>query len=108
MPWSSRAFVLQMRHPSTAIYIGVTDYDIGPLEHECIGRVAVHLGKFSPGTLYTLTYKLFETINLTERGEDIGTITVRLRIEVPSEKKYLMKGWEAPKRSWVNSQQWKS
>ena len=108
MPWSSRAFVFQMSHPSTAIYIGVADYDVGPLEHECIGRVAIDMGKFFPGTLYTLTFKLFESSNLTEKGEDSGTITVRLRIEIPNEKKYLMEGWNAPSKSWVNSQQWKS
>jgi len=108
MPWASRAFVFQMGHPSTAIYIGVADYDLGPLEHECIGRLAIHLGKFYPGTLYTLTYNLHESSNLTEKGEDMGTITVRLRIELPDEKKYLMKGRDAPVRSFVNSQTFKS
>jgi hypothetical protein len=54
-PWSTRAFVFQLKHPSTAIYIGVADYDVGPLEHECIGRISIHLGKFSHGVLHTLT-----------------------------------------------------
>lgn len=108
MPWSSRAFVFQIGHPSTAIHIGIADYDVGPLEHECIGRVAINLGKFHPGTLYTLTYNLYESSNLTEKGEDEGSITVRLRVEIPDEKKYLLQGWKAPEKSWVNSQQWKS
>lgn len=108
MPWCSRAFIFQLGHPSTALHIGVCDYDIGPLEHECIGRVAIHLGKFSPGTLYTLTYSLYKSSNLTEKGEDMGTITLRLRMEIPNEKKYLLEGWKAPETKWVNSQQWKS
>lgn len=108
MPWCSRAFIFQLGHPSTALHIGVCDYDIGPLEHECIGRVAIHLGKFSPGTLYTLTYNLYESSNLTEKGEDMGTITLRLRMEIPNEKKFLLEGWKAPETTWVNSQQWKS
>ena len=108
MPWCSRAFIFQLGHPSTALHIGVCDYDIGPLEHECIGRVAIHLGKFSPGTLYTLTYNLYESSNLTEKGEDTGTITLRLRMEIPNEKKFLLEGWKVPETKWVNSQQWKS
>jgi len=109
MPWSSRAFVFQMSHPSTAIYIGVADYDVGPMEHECIGRVAIDMEKFFPDTLYTLTYNLYESSNLTEKGENLGSITIRLRLEIPNEKKYLTAGWKAPpERKWVNSQQWKS
>ena len=108
MPWCSRAFVFQLGHPSSCVHIGVADYDIGPMEHECIGRVAINLVKFSPGTLYTLTYNLYESSNLTEKSFDMGTITLRLRIEIPDEKKYLLEGRKPPKKRWVNSQQWKS
>ena len=107
-PWCSRAFVFNVCHPSTAIHIGVADYDIGPLEHECIGRVGINLNKFTSGLVYTLTYNLFPTCNLTEKGEDVGTITLRLRMDIFDEKKYLLKGWQAPEPQWVNSQQWKS
>ena len=107
-PWSSRAFVFQMKHPSTAVYIGVADYDVGPLEHECIGRISIHLGRFSHGVLHTLTYNLYDSPNLIERGEALGTITLRLRIEITNEKKYLLEGWKAPESTWVNSLQWKS
>lgn len=107
-PWSSRAFVFQMKHPSTAVYIGVADYDVGPLEHECIGRISIHLGRFSHGVLHTLTYSLYDSPNLIERGEALGTITLRLRIEITNEKKYLLEGWKAPESKWVNSLQWKS
>ena len=108
MPWTKRAFVLNMEHPSTAMYIGVVDYDVGPLEHECIGRAAIQINKFSPGMLYTLSYKLYETSNLTDRGEAAGIITLRLRLEY-DEKRYLLEGWKAPPSPrHVNSQQWKS
>ena len=109
MPWSSRAFVFELNHPSTAIYVGVADYDLGPLEHECIGRAAIDMEKLFPNTMYTLTYRLCESNNLIERGdEDLGTITVRLRIEVDDERRFLAAGRTAPQRQWVNSQQWKS
>ena len=108
MPWCSRAFVFQLGHPSSCVHIGVADYDIGPMEHECIGRVAINPIKFSPGTMYTLTYNLYESSNLTDQGDDMGTITLRLRIEIPDEKKYLLEGRKPPEKRWVNSQQWKS
>ena len=79
----------------------MTDYDLGPMEHECIGRVALDISKLSQDTLYTQTYHLYESPNLTEQGEDVGTITVRLRIEIADEKKYLLEGWKAPGHKWV-------
>jgi hypothetical protein len=107
MPWTQRAFVFNMAHPSKAIYVGVVDYDVGPLEHECIGRAVIQVNKFSPGMLYTLSYKLYESSTLTDRGGDAGIITLRLRVEY-DEKKYLYDGWAAPSPQFVNSQQWKS
>ena len=107
MPWTKRAYVFNMDHPSTAMYIGVVDYDVGPAEHECIGRVAIQINKFSPGMIYTLSYNLYESSTLTERGDSAGVITLRLRVEY-NEKKYLQKGWITPSSQYVNSQQWKS
>jgi hypothetical protein len=107
MPWTKRAYVFDMDHPSTAMYVGVVDYDVGPTEHECIGRAAIQINKFSPGMVYTLSYKLYETSNLTDRGDSTGIITLRLRVEY-DEKMYLLEGWNAPSPSHVNSQQWKT
>ena len=109
MPWTKRAYIFNMSHPSTAMYVGVVDYDVGPLEHECIGRAAIQLNKLSPGMIYTLSYKLYETSNLTDRGgEDAGIITLRVRVEY-DEKRYLLEGMKAPSSpQHVNSNQWKS
>lgn len=107
MPWSTRAFKLQMSHPSTAIFIGVTDYDVGPMDHETIGRVSIQLGKFCPGIMYTLTYDLHDSSNLIEKGESVGKITVRIRVEY-DEQKMLMKALEPPVQSWVTSKQKKT
>ena len=107
MPWSTRAFKLRMSHPSTAIFIAVADYDVGPLDHEKIGRVAIHLGKFSPGILYTLTYDLHDSSNLIEQGESVGKITVRVRVEY-DENKLLMESLKPPGQSWVTSKQKKT
>ena len=109
LPWTQRAFVLDMSHPSTALYIAVTDYDVGPLEHENIGRVAINIGtRFTPGLVYTLTYRLNESSSLSEFGKDnIGTITLRLRVEY-DEKMHLTMGKSPPTRQWLNSTQYKT
>mmetsp|Transcript_6803 Transcript_6803/g.9990 ORF Transcript_6803/g.9990 Transcript_6803/m.9990 type:complete len:1147 (-) Transcript_6803:2430-5870(-) len=107
MPWSTRAFKFQMSHPSMPIMIAVTDYDVGPLEHETIGRVAIQLNKFTPGILYTLAYDLHESSNLLEFGDSVGKITVRIRIEY-DEHKMLMASLKPPGQSWVTSKRKKT
>ncbi len=106
-PWSTRAFKFQVPHPSTAIFIAVTDYDVGPLEHEPIGRAQIQLNKFSPGILYTLTYDLHESANLLEFGDSVGKITVRIRVEY-DEHKVLMASLKSPDQSWVTSKRKKT
>ena len=104
MPRSSRAFKFQISHPSTAVHISVADYDLGPLDHECVGRVSICLSSFHPGTLYTLSYNLYDSPNLVERGEIMGTITLRMRLEISDHKKYLLEGNKVPQQRFVNSQ----
>jgi hypothetical protein len=56
-PWSQRAFKLNIEHPSSAIFLGVLDYDDNLMNtHDAIGRVVIHLDKFEPDTVYTLKY----------------------------------------------------
>eukprot|EP00956_Cyclotella_meneghiniana_P020727 scaffold36991_cov79-Cyclotella_meneghiniana.AAC.3 len=136
MPWTKqlvhtitkRAFVFNMEHPSKALYIGVIDYDSGPFECTVIRRINCNNStsllarmywtscrsskqicpwRLVSQTRYTLSYKLYETSNLTDRGEPAGIITLRLRLEY-DEKRYLKEGLTAPATRWVNSQQWKS
>lgn len=105
--WSTRAFKFQMSHPSTPLLISVSDYDVGPLEHEPIGRAQIQLNKFSPGMLYTLTYDLHETSNLDEFGDSVGKITVRIRVDF-DEHKMLMASLKPPDQSWVTSKRKKT
>ena len=109
MPWCTRAFVFQMTHPSHALYCSVTDYDLGPQEHENIGRAVVNLSNLSPGLVYTLTYKLYPSSNLTERGDDEGTITIRIRLEIDDMRRYLLAGaLPVHGTALICSQQWKT
>lgn len=60
VPWSHRAFMFQIEHPSSILFLGVFDYDEGPLEHhDPIGRVVIHLDNFENDTVYTLKYPLY-------------------------------------------------
>mmetsp|Transcript_8253 Transcript_8253/g.17758 ORF Transcript_8253/g.17758 Transcript_8253/m.17758 type:complete len:1105 (-) Transcript_8253:213-3527(-) len=109
MPWCTRAFIFQLTHPSHALYIAVTDYDLGPQEHENIGRVTVNLSNLSASLVYTLTYKLYPSSNLTERGDDQGNITIRLRLEIDDPRRYLLAGAVPVEgTAFICSQQWKT
>jgi len=53
--------MFQIQHPSSILYLGVFDYDEGPLEqHDPIGRVVIHIDTFEENTVYTLKYPLYE------------------------------------------------
>ena len=42
MPWTQRAFILRMMHPSSQVFLGVFDYDeIGAKGFTFIGRVSI-------------------------------------------------------------------
>jgi hypothetical protein len=58
MPWSQRAFIFNMMHTSSQLFIGVFDYDGNAFnDHDFIGRVSVDLSNFQPDTVYVLKYK---------------------------------------------------
>jgi hypothetical protein len=94
-PWSQRAFVFNVMHPSSQIYIGVFDYDefvpgvsVGPSgKHDKIGRVVVNPTNFRPNTVYTLRYHIF-TSDEPDR-ELRGTIILRCRYEAQNERHIL-------------------
>jgi len=90
LPWTQRAFTLGIMHPASMLYLGVFDYDLGPLlEHEPIGRVAVNMANLQRDTQYTLRYDLFKSSNVDDRTAH-GQITIRLRVEMFDEKAALM------------------
>ena len=66
-PWTQRAFIFQMTHPFSPLYISVNDYDLGPGGHDGIGRVAINLSNVHADTLYTLHYNLYPASNTTDR-----------------------------------------
>jgi len=105
IPWSQRAFLFNITHPSSQLHIGVFDYDLGMRGircHDPIGRISVDITNFRPGTEYVLSYNLFESILNNER-EPNGTITIRLMFEYDSFRQYALAGVKgAPHINHVN------
>lgn len=65
MPWSSRAFAFNVRHPSSLLLIGVFDYDL-LTEHDPIGRIVIDTGNFESNTSYLLHYNLYQDTHQRE------------------------------------------
>jgi hypothetical protein len=89
LPWTRRAFIFKMMHPASTLYLAAFDFDLGISKHEPLGRVAVNISNLQPSTVYTLTYKLYPSANVTDRTS-AGSITIRLRIEYANEREALL------------------
>jgi Ca2+-dependent lipid-binding protein len=57
MPWTTRAFAFQVRHPSSILMLGVFDHDETP-SHDPAGRVVINTANFESDTTYLLHYQL--------------------------------------------------
>jgi hypothetical protein len=101
LPWSKRAFVFHMMHSSSALFLGVFDFDPGLDDHDLIGRVTVDLANLQKDTTYDLTYSIFPTARMTERKSN-GRIRVRVRLEVDDERKMMLSTLEPPPTIYVN------
>jgi len=107
LPWTQRAFTFHMIHPTSILYLGVFDYDLGILGHEHIGRVAVNLEDFVKDTVYTLSYDLYASSDVTDRTPN-GSITIRLRLEIPDEKLFIKESFKPRPSFYVNVKKEKS
>ena len=76
VPWSHRAFMFQITHPSSILYLGVFDYDEGPLEsHDPIGRVVIHLDNFEHAwpifQRYDCPFTIFIATDITDGSSEL-------------------------------------
>lgn len=101
LPWSQRAFILNIGHASSQIFLGVFDFDAGFDDHDLIGRVSIDITNFRPDTEYNLTYGLFPSAIVTGRKQQ-GKIHIRLRLEIPDERKLALSVLEPPLPTYVN------
>ena len=90
LPWTQRAFCINIMHPASILYLGAFDFDLGPLqEHDPLGRVAINVSNLQRNTDFTLTYNLYPSSNIIDRTS-AGSVTVRIRVEYKDEKEALM------------------
>ena len=100
LPWSHRAFILNMGHASSQIFLGVFDFDAGFDDHDLIGRVSVDVTNLRPNTEYLLSYDIYPSAIVTGR-ESQGRINIRLRLEIPDERKLALSALEPPPPTYV-------
>jgi len=107
LPWTRRAFALHTNYPSSVINLGVFDYDPGVAlisHHTLVGRASVDVTNLRPGTEYILNYTLHKTsLVKNKRKLNLGTIKIRLRIEVDDPRAYLLASLQLPPSIYVNS-----
>ena len=101
LPWSQRAFILNIGHASSQIFLGVFDFDAGFDDHDLIGRVSIDITNLRPDTEYTLNYDIYPSARVSGRDKQ-GEITVRLRLEIPDERKMALSALEPPPPTYVN------
>jgi hypothetical protein len=102
MPWANRAFIFHMAHPSSVLNLAVFDFDAGLLDnHDLIGRVSVDLSTLLPGTEYVLHYNLHPTNRVSVRPVR-GQIKIRLRMEIPDERKLALTALQPPTPIYVS------
>jgi len=106
-PWSQRAFVFHMQHPSQVLYLAVFGFKGTPLQHRPIGRVEVNPINLHKDTLYNLEYDLYESSHVTGR-QSHGKLRIRLRIEIDDERKALLAALRPPVPVYINTARKKS
>ena len=105
MPWTQRAFLFHMAHPSSQIFLGIFDYD-RMSNHDYLGKVSVDITRFRPQTNYILDYAIFDTL-MDKEPKQIGkeanaTIKIRLRIEVNDQQALVLASLTPPPGLYIN------
>ena len=101
LPWSHRAFILNIAHPSSQIFLGIFDFDAGFDDHDLIGRVSVDITNLRPDTEYVSNYNIYPSARVGDRKAR-GNIKIRLRLEIPDERMMALASLEPPLPTYVN------
>lgn len=107
LPWTQRAYIFGICHPSSTLYLAAFDYDLGVTNHEALGRAVVNIANLQRDTDYVLQYKLYPSTNVTDRISS-GSIKIRLRIEYNDEKEVLLAALRPRPKFHINVQKEKS
>ena len=97
MPWTQRAFIFNVMHPSSDLMIGVLDYDspAPTARHDPIGRIDLAVTNMRPGTEYTVNFDLYPSATVKKRKPK-GSIKLRIRLELHNERKALLAALRPP------------
>lgn len=88
MPWTQRAFVFNVMHPSSQFYIAVMDHEEVKGQHDKIGRCIVNPTNLRPNIMYSMRYNLVNSDEVNRKTR--GKIFFRIRFESPTERQYLL------------------
>ena len=97
-----RAFVLNLNHSSSDIFVGVFDHDASfGNSHDLIGRATIETSGLEPNTEYTLSFNLHK--DLVEAGrEPQGSITLRIRVEFTTPRELVLSNLQLPSEEYIN------
>ncbi len=102
LPWTNRAFMFKVRHPTSLLMLGVFDYDdVLTDHHDPIGRVVINTSFFRNNTEYILHYKLHHDPDQID-AEPRGTIRIRLRVEWEDESEAMQLTFATAPRCVIN------
>jgi hypothetical protein len=108
-PWTQRAFVFGMLHPSHTLYVAVFGYKRGVFSHVPIGRCEINpLTLQQPNTEYTLEYDLFPASHVMNRdnknkSNDVRPrIRIRIRQDVEDPRAFLLAALQPPPPIYLN------
>jgi hypothetical protein len=112
MPWTQRAFIFNITHPSSDLIIAAFDYDPewSPLQiasratgdlHDAIGRIRIDLSNFAVDMDYTLCYDLFYGETAAQRRDSRGKFWVRIRVQFPDRRKAFLAAAVPPQETFV-------
>lgn len=102
LPWSTRAFAINITHPASMIFLGVFDYDedLAVTDYcDPVGRIVINTINFQSGVTYLLQYSLIDSSQIdTPRG----TVSVRLRLAWENECEAAKLALRSPPRFIIN------
>jgi len=103
LPWMRRAFIFNMMHTSSQLFLAVFDSDENSIcSHALVGRVSIDISNFQTNSVYELHYKLYRTAQCA-RKKNFGTIKIRLRLELEDERTLLLSNFKWPQSVYVNT-----
>lgn len=89
MPWTRRAFKFNVQQVNSLLYIGIFDHDFRGRRYDPVGRVAIPLLNFTPGTVFNLSYDIYDSAEVFKRKHR-GEINIRLSMNWRNQRRLFL------------------